>query len=555
MLSLDRFETEISPVIVQRGKEYWGRNHVLWLDKIDHDTYEAEVEGSENYQIQLTLADGIVTEYECDCPFDQGPVCKHIVAVLFALRKELGQAGWTGPDDLVMEKVRQALADATREELEDYLAELCKTDAMTRQKFLLRFNPPVSIQSPALTKTDFMAEIKKILRPEKRGRYYEDYEDFSDQADQIDELLAAAKTQATPERIGTAVGLALAVIEIIVPSDDFYDEEDSLASCVANAIELLDTVAHLATLDQLQMDEYFLAIFRVIGQLGRDPRRFDLAQSAILFVSGESSEQRLADYLQAVTGNRGDEERAAQLHHRLLMARGKLAQAQRLADASVHWPSFRRMALEANAVAGDWEKVKRLALAGTMADHEQPGLVNEWLRWLLRTAQATSDQAGILHFASELFSHSWGDMDYYRIIKEQYPPEEWPDQVDKILVGIKEQGRVFAGYHLSVGKVLIEEKRWPQLWQLLLEHPKLEIIQHYDPYLAPHFADQLIDLYAKELAVYVDKNLGREYYQTACQILQRMRKLGGADQVSRLVSEFRQLYKRRSALLQELAKL
>jgi hypothetical protein len=368
-------------------------------------------------------------------------------------------------------------------------------------------------------------------------------------------MLATAKAQAASGRIEAAVRLALAVIEIIVPSDDFYDEEDSLASCVANAFELLDTVANLGTVDKPQMEECFLAILRVLDQLGRDPRRFDLAQSAILFVSEESSEQRLVDYLQAVTGDRSNEERAAGLHHRLLMARGKLAQAQRLADSSVHWPSFRRMALEANAVAGDWEKVKRLALAGTMADHEWPGLISEWLKWLLRTAQETSDQAGILHFASELFSHSWGDMDYYRIMKGQYDPEKWPDQVDKILAGIKEQGQVFTGYHLRVGKVLIEEKRWSELWQLLMEYPKLEIIQHYDPYLAPHYAHQLIDLYAKELPIYVDKNLGREYYQTACQILQRMRQLGGADQVNRLVAEFRQLYKRRSALLQELAKL
>lgn len=31
----------------------------------------------------------MVTDWYCDCPYEYGPICKHVVAVLFAVRDEI----------------------------------------------------------------------------------------------------------------------------------------------------------------------------------------------------------------------------------------------------------------------------------------------------------------------------------------------------------------------------------------------------------------------------------------------------------------------------------
>ena len=47
--------------------------------------YEAIVEGTEPYTVQLTIKNKVITEHVCSCPYDMGPVCKHVVAVIFHL--------------------------------------------------------------------------------------------------------------------------------------------------------------------------------------------------------------------------------------------------------------------------------------------------------------------------------------------------------------------------------------------------------------------------------------------------------------------------------------
>ena len=60
----------------------------------DGETWAADVYGMNNYLTEVTIKNGQVTEWFCDCPYDHGPICKHVVAVLFAIRDET-------PDELI----------------------------------------------------------------------------------------------------------------------------------------------------------------------------------------------------------------------------------------------------------------------------------------------------------------------------------------------------------------------------------------------------------------------------------------------------------------------
>ena len=88
-IQLDRFEEQINEVILQRGLNYFRKGYVTDVEEIGYGDYEATVEGSDLYTVHLHIEKGIVTEYDCDCPYDQGPVCKHIAAVLFYLQQDV----------------------------------------------------------------------------------------------------------------------------------------------------------------------------------------------------------------------------------------------------------------------------------------------------------------------------------------------------------------------------------------------------------------------------------------------------------------------------------
>lgn len=73
----------------RRGQEYYDQGAVVFLARRG-DVIEAEVEGSqpEPYSVRVEFDEGGVTMALCDCPYDWGGWCKHIVATLLACLHE-----------------------------------------------------------------------------------------------------------------------------------------------------------------------------------------------------------------------------------------------------------------------------------------------------------------------------------------------------------------------------------------------------------------------------------------------------------------------------------
>jgi uncharacterized Zn finger protein len=84
----DTFTEELHALILQRGREYYTHGAVEDLTQTP-EGWSARVTGQEAYQVAITGIDTPL-EWYCNCPYDHGPVCKHVAAVFFAVRKRLG---------------------------------------------------------------------------------------------------------------------------------------------------------------------------------------------------------------------------------------------------------------------------------------------------------------------------------------------------------------------------------------------------------------------------------------------------------------------------------
>lgn len=86
-ISIDHFEDDVHKLILERGQEYFDARQVLMLKQIS-DGWTAVIEGQETYQVLLEGHD-VITNWNCTCPFEHGPVCKHVAAVLYAVREHI----------------------------------------------------------------------------------------------------------------------------------------------------------------------------------------------------------------------------------------------------------------------------------------------------------------------------------------------------------------------------------------------------------------------------------------------------------------------------------
>ena len=85
--NISSFLENAEPQILRRGRKYYDSDMVKNLQKSGR-VFTAKVSGSEYrpYHVEITFdEDGDVDEWECNCPYDWGPVCKHIVATLLAI--------------------------------------------------------------------------------------------------------------------------------------------------------------------------------------------------------------------------------------------------------------------------------------------------------------------------------------------------------------------------------------------------------------------------------------------------------------------------------------
>lgn len=67
---LAEFEASVDATILRRGREYWRDGLVFHLEELESNEWRASVEGTETYQVRISLQRGVVNDFACSCPYD-----------------------------------------------------------------------------------------------------------------------------------------------------------------------------------------------------------------------------------------------------------------------------------------------------------------------------------------------------------------------------------------------------------------------------------------------------------------------------------------------------
>ncbi len=91
MISFLRFEQQLASKQLQKGRFYFEEELVCNLSESAPDVWSADVSGKNDYRVQLTIANDVVTQTYCDCPHEV-EFCKHVVAVLYCIAEKSGDS-------------------------------------------------------------------------------------------------------------------------------------------------------------------------------------------------------------------------------------------------------------------------------------------------------------------------------------------------------------------------------------------------------------------------------------------------------------------------------
>lgn len=83
------FDKHVHTLILESGWDYFDKGHVENLEETQSG-WKAQVKGQTTYEVVLSGADGL-DAWICDCPYDHGPVCKHVAAALYAIKDKISE--------------------------------------------------------------------------------------------------------------------------------------------------------------------------------------------------------------------------------------------------------------------------------------------------------------------------------------------------------------------------------------------------------------------------------------------------------------------------------
>ena len=87
-MKLKQFVIAADGSVNQRGLNYYLESRIAYFSEYVQDNWVAEVFGTDNYHLELELKGEEVTSWSCDCPYDLGEICKHLIALGHAILEE-----------------------------------------------------------------------------------------------------------------------------------------------------------------------------------------------------------------------------------------------------------------------------------------------------------------------------------------------------------------------------------------------------------------------------------------------------------------------------------
>jgi len=564
-IPLNQFEQYIDDTILNRGLQYFKKGRVHEPEEISPGEYEAVVEGTEDYTVQLTLKNGIIEEHVCDCPYDMGPVCKHIAAVLFYLQQdelELDKkTKTTKPTHAVnppkrksvAQQVDELLEKASHDELKQFIKYKAAQNPSFRNLFLSSFAQHNSDESKEL----YVKQVKSILKTASDRHGFIDWSASRLVSNAVDNLLESAQKQINNRNYKSAVFICTAVMEQMTEALQYSDDSNGdIGGSVDAAFEMLYAISQEQLSEEIRklILDYCFTSFDKQLYSGWDWHMGVLRLAALLLKTHDDTE-RIFNCIDKAQRSDYEREAAQRLKYDILLKTNGEIAAENYLEQNITNSNFRREAIQKELNKKNFDKAISLARDGIKNDlKDKPGLAKEWYDWLLKIAQAQNDAERIIEYARLLFIDNFrNEQDYYKILKQHVKPENWTDFVEAVIQDIITKKRWFdTGF---IAGIFIKEEWWDRLLELVKKSPGLNTIDQYEKYLSKQYTSEIVELYATGILNYMKNNMGRDHYKNACRYIRKIIKLGSRDKANEIISYLRTEYPQRRALMEELQKV
>jgi len=547
---------------LKRGYDYYCMDAVENLD-ISEDLIRADVSGTEDYEVEISLENGEITDMYCSCPYaEDGRNCKHMAAVLYEwedARQEYEQdenalfiqahttEAFRKKQEAIQALVEQADISIVKSYLISALAE--------NEKMLLRFYSAVCGGEQEEDVRPYTRQVDRIVRSYLGRNGYIEYHRAGRFIMELGEILDNDVKRMMDNRHYRSAFQLMNHIFVLIGEVDMDDSDDGTGIL---ADEIYDLWTKL--LDQAGADEKRKMFQWFTEHL--DGSVIDYLEEYIerILLEGFSEKEYMPQKLSFVEDMLDKAESGWSrsyavgkwaLKYLNLLEQQKASRTDMEKFCRQHWEnsSVRRYYIDLCMKVKDYDLALEALDESLVLDKEYAGLLADYADKKKEIYLLQGDQdAYVKQLWDLVLRYRPGELKVYKELKAQYTEEKWTQEREKIFQALPR--------YTDVNELYKEEGLYDRLLSSVLRSPALYQLERYEDVLKAEYPEQLLDKYREELEKMAFRTSNRKTYQEIAGLLRRMKKIkGGSRLVGDILADWKEKYRNRPAMMDELSRL
>ena len=545
--------------ILDRGESYYFDGAVLELHKTEHG-YHAVVEGTEDYEVDIEMEGGQVCEMYCSCPYaEDGNNCKHMAAVLFEIEEQNEEdilTEETCPDDQEQE-VEEIIERIPEEELRSFVKGIAAQDSEIRNTLMTRYAVKIDEKQMNLLKQG----VGQLVWEYGDRSGYIDYRNALDFCWALENYLEEkGNTLIERKCYGQAFELTNYVFKTIGNID--IDDSDGGTAQVANACydkwkEILENCSEEEKNEMFSWFMSHLSCDYVVDYMEDYMEDFLTHE----FQNREMLEKMLKDLdkkieMQTSSTDCGSTWSARYGYENNIIKRLEFMERLDLPAEEIreyrrqHWrfSAVRELEIQENLDNGNLGEAIRILQESKILDKEYPGLIARYSEQLISIYETQTDKEAykkeLLYY---VFECPQNNLVHIYKLKEVCTDKEWEDYREQILKNPKNYNILYP--------FMEKEGMYESMLECIRKETFIYNLDKYEKVLKEKFPEQVRDIYISYLHHEAERAGNRKRYRELMKYLKKIRRYpGGKEKASEIAENWRGMYYRRTAMMDEMRK-
>ncbi|WP_047999471.1 SWIM zinc finger family protein [Lactiplantibacillus herbarum] len=535
--------------ILNRGFDYYMQG-LIENFKMTSKHVSAQVLGSENYQVDIKLQGDHVQVATCDCPYAaEHEYCKHMAAVLYEMdaRNEVSQ--FDDEADTIA-----ALVDRISErEVRAFLSAMLENN----QRLAMLFKMTVSPTNETDNLESYQEQINMIFENHIDKYDFIDYDSATPFADELGRFISDDLQNA----VNTGqLTMAFEIISQLSLRIDQLEIDDSDGEIMMLLDQCTDVWQGLIDGANMPLKERIFAWLRqqVTGSLNiiedevTELLFSNFKEDVFLTAKSDFTAQRLqaAQHTSENWDREWQLDKWAGYHLQVLTERHAAdIELRQFCLDNIKINSVRKYYVDFCLQRQDYQTAIEILKAGKSAS-EYRGVVAEYslqLKDLYRQLNQQEDCQRELWLLLTVYEPA--DCELFVEWKQQYPEAEWKIQRERLFDKLAPEP------YVDLKPLYAEEHLYNRLLEAVVADNGLQSVRDYEKILKPHYSDQLLQKYVTTIQQLAERPSDRRHYRQLVTILNEMIAYpAGSMTAKQVISDWKQRYPRRTAMMDELTK-